>query len=52
MIKYFALTFDMSDNHLRNNLVSTVSNLVRFSDVYLQALIDTKMIENILKIAK
>ncbi len=51
MIHYFAKTFDMNDAHLKNNLISTVSNLMRFSNIYLSSLIKTGMIKNILKIA-
>lgn len=51
MIPYFAKAFDMNDPHLKNNLISTVSNLLRFSNIYLSELIKTGMIHNVLKIA-
>jgi hypothetical protein len=51
MIPYFAKAFDMNDPHLKNNLISTVSNLMRFSNIYLAVLIRTAMIANVLKIA-
>jgi hypothetical protein len=41
----------MNDSHLKNNLISTVSNLVRFSNIYLSQLIKTGLIASILKIA-
>ena len=51
MITYFAKAFEMKDSHLQNNLISTVSNLMRFSNIYLKELIKSKMIDHILKIA-
>lgn len=51
MIPHFAKAFDMNDPHLKNNLISTLSNLMRFSNIYLSSLIRTGMIGNVLKIA-
>lgn len=51
MIPYFAKTFDTNDTHLKNNLISTISNLMRFSNVYLSQLIKTGLLANIFKIA-
>lgn len=51
MIPYFLKTFDTNDVRMKNNLISTVSNLVRYSNVYLDVLIKTGIISNILKIA-
>lgn len=51
MIRYFVKAFEMKDPHLQNNLISTVSNLMRFSNIYLKELIKTGMIGHILQIA-
>jgi len=51
MIQYFAKAFDLTDPHLKNNLISTVSNLMRFSNIYLSQLIKTGLLMNILKMA-
>ncbi len=50
MIPLLTKTFDMNDDHLKNNLISTISNLVRFSNVYLEVLIKTGIIKHILKL--
>lgn len=51
MISYFAKAFELKDPHLQNNLISTVSNLMRYSNIYLKELIRTGMIGHILRIA-
>lgn len=51
MISYFAKAFELKDPHLQNNLISTVSNLMRFSNIYLSGLIKTGMMGHILRMA-
>ena len=41
----------MNDAYMRSNLISTVSNLLRYSSIFLSQLIKTGLIGNILKIA-
>ena len=51
MIPYFAKAFEANDSYLRSNLISTVSNLLRFSSIFLPQLIKTDLIGKILKFA-
>ncbi len=51
MIPYFAKAFEANDSYLRSNLISTVSNLLRFSSIFLPQLIKTGLIEKTLKFA-
>lgn len=51
MIVHFARAFELKDSHLQNNLISTVSNLMRFSNIYLKGLIKSGVIGHVLKIA-
>ena len=40
----FSKTFELPDHHLKNNLISTISNLLRFSNIYLGTLMKSGMI--------
>jgi hypothetical protein len=51
MIPHFAKAFEANDSYLRSNLISTVSNLLRYSNIFLSQLIKTGLIENIMKFA-
>lgn len=51
MIPYFAKAFDTNDANVKNNLISTTSNLMRYSNIFLSHLIKTGLIANILKMA-
>lgn len=51
MIPYFAKAFDTNDPNVKNNLISTTSNLMRYSNIFLSQLIKTGLIGNILKMA-